>query len=195
MHYLIGVILPFKYDGDKLHEAVGEVLKPWDENDNENGHWDWWQLGGRWTGTWSEYDPEQDPANQEACWLCHGTGLRDDEPARRHRAEHPEYTCNGCANGPRPGIAVKWPTKWVKRPDLDVIPVTKLLVHMPDNWDPNHPSRLQPPYAIAAAPDLWRARETWDGNDFVVDPDWPNTLRTTLTQFHDCYIAAVDIHT
>ncbi len=70
MHFLIGVILPFHYEGKKLDEAIGEILKPWDERSedenitvemtedgetwrhNPNGQWDWWQLGGRWSTVW-----------------------------------------------------------------------------------------------------------------------------------------------
>lgn len=56
MHYFIGVIIPFKYEGGKLEEAIGEILAPWDERDggNPDGQWDWWTLGGRWNGVWSD---------------------------------------------------------------------------------------------------------------------------------------------
>lgn len=188
MHYLIGVILPFQYDGEKLNDAIAEILKPWDENDgdNENGRWDWWSLGGRWTGVWSDYDPAKDPANHEKCWLCHGTGLRNDATGRAHRVQNPDYTCNGCGydQGPTPGIKLKWPTDWVKKPGLDVVPIPKLLAA----------EDAQLPYAIAAAPDVWLERETWDGNDFVKCPDWPAIARAALEIRRDCFIAAVDIH-
>jgi hypothetical protein len=53
--------------------------------------------------------PEKDPANMETCWLCQGTGKRDDEVARQHRAVDPTYSCNGCDGK---GHSVKWPSKW-----------------------------------------------------------------------------------
>lgn len=99
MHYFIGVILPLRYDMPKLEEAIGEILKPWDENGpdgkyNPSGTWDWWQLGGRWTGVWADdYEPGKDPLNVD----------------------------------PHTGQAA-WPSQWRKRPDLDVISVAEFIV-------------------------------------------------------------------
>lgn len=185
MHYLIGVILPFQYDGDKLHEAISEILKPWDERDgdNEDGRWDWWQLGGRWTGIWSDYNPREDPANHEVCWLCEGTGLRNDRLGQAQRLRDPSYTCNGCEQELQPGTALKWPTRWVKRPDLDLIPVKQLRARTDDL-----------PYAIVAAPDRWLGRETWTGDTFITAPNWPAVAHAALDNYLDCWIAAVDIH-
>lgn len=190
MHHLIGVILPFQYAGDKLNEAITEILKPWDQNNETgDGEWDWWQLGGRWTGIWSDYDPRTDPANHEQCWLCHGTGLRNDHAGQQQRAKDPSYTCNRCGydQGPRPGIALKWATQWVKRPEADLIPVPQLLdlVAQDDG---------QLPYALVAAPDTWIARSTWIGSDFVDTPNWPAVAQHKLAGWRDCWIAAVDIH-
>jgi hypothetical protein len=71
---------------------------------NPNRRWDWWQVGGRWTGLLSPgYDPEKDPANIETCRLCDGTGRRADMVV--------ENGCNGCQGT---GRCVKWPTAWVK---------------------------------------------------------------------------------
>jgi hypothetical protein len=191
VHYLVGVILPFPYGGDKLDEALAEILKPWNEQDNENGHWDWWQLGGRWTGVWSDYEPEKDPDNFEECWLCGGTGLRTDRIGNQYRAEHPEYTCNGCdmegRQGPQPGVMVKHATAWAKRPELDVISVSTLL-----NLVDLGTARI--PYALAAAPDVWLERESWTDKGFVERKDWLALFRAELEKRRDCYIAAVDIH-
>jgi hypothetical protein len=199
MHYLIGVILPFKYDGEKLNDAIAEILKPWDENaelvettdddgdtyrHNPNGKWDWWQLGGRWTGVWSDYDPAKDPLNHQTCWLCQGTGLRNDETGRACRVEHPDYTCNGCGRETKSGFMLKHASQWVKRPDLDVISIPALLA-IKDR-------RL--PYAIAAAPDVWLEKETWTGEKWVECPDWTAVATSALENRRDCWIAAVDIH-
>ena len=32
---------------------------------NPDGQWDWWQIGGRWTGWISGYDPEKEPENAD----------------------------------------------------------------------------------------------------------------------------------
>ena len=81
---------------------------------NPNRKWDWWQIGGRWTGAYAHgYDPAKDPRNIEECNLCGGTGRRDDKIAKEHRLTDPSYTCNGCDGK---GVSVKWPTQWARVP-------------------------------------------------------------------------------
>lgn len=77
---------------------------------NPNSHWDWWVIGGRWNGWLAppEAQPEKDPDNWNECWLCQGSGFRNDELGKQARAENPEYTCNGC-NGT--GKQLAWPTE------------------------------------------------------------------------------------
>lgn len=54
-----------------------------------NPKWDWWGIGGRWTGFLDPtYDPTKDPRNIETCWLCKGTGTRTDMTVANG--------CNGC---------------------------------------------------------------------------------------------------
>jgi hypothetical protein len=73
------------------------------------GEWDWWVIGGRWTGALSGYDPGKDPNNIETCPLCEGTGKRTDALGEEMRRMAPDYTCNGCDGT---GKRVKWPTQW-----------------------------------------------------------------------------------
>lgn len=200
MHYLVGVILPLQYSGEKLHEAIGEILKPWDENNDEvsvdrtedgetwrhnpNGQWDFWSLGGRWSGVWSDYEPKKDPANHEPCWLCAGTGLRNDYLGQEARAQNPDYTCNGCSEGPRPGVALKWPTQWAPREDANVIPVADFIMR----------ESAQIPYTLCMAPDVWLSRDTWTGTDFIKHEDHDERVMELLIKYRDMFIAAVDIH-
>ncbi len=76
---------------------------------NPNAKWDWWQIGGRYSGRFLlGYDPEDDPMNQEPCLLCGATGTRKDRIAL---AQNPNGTeCNACHGT---GIDTKWPTRWV----------------------------------------------------------------------------------
>ena len=51
-----------------VQDAVTAALAPYDENDcdDNSGWWDWYQIGGRWTGTHVPgYDPNTDPENIE----------------------------------------------------------------------------------------------------------------------------------
>jgi hypothetical protein len=126
MHFLTIVVLPPGHTDD-IEESVTKMLAPFDENldiesyvedgetywRNPQSFWDWWSIGGRWSGHLSEsYDPQKDPRNWERCDLCDGTGeraasgLRDGEP-----------WCNACTGSledtGRKGWRVMWPTQWV----------------------------------------------------------------------------------
>ncbi len=76
---------------------------------NQESKWDWWQIGGRWSGALDGYNPNKDPDNLEVCHTCGGTGKRDDKLGRKQREKHVDYTCNRCDGT---GKRVKWPTEW-----------------------------------------------------------------------------------
>jgi hypothetical protein len=43
---------------------------------NPDSKWDWWVIGGRWTGYLGNENPEDNPKNWETCKICDGTGDR-----------------------------------------------------------------------------------------------------------------------
>lgn len=89
-----GIILLVKADSRKLAEKkIKEFMDQY-----ENQVWDWWTIGGRWTGTLDKYEPHKDRANYEKCDLCNGTGLRNDRIGQDARAKDPSYTCNACGH-------------------------------------------------------------------------------------------------
>lgn len=65
MHYLSYAVI--KNDPSQtLEEQISTILGPHEENydgDERIGVWDWYQIGGRWTGHFDSYDPTTDPAN------------------------------------------------------------------------------------------------------------------------------------
>lgn len=78
---------------------------------NPEGRWDWFSVGGRWTGLLDQdYEPGMDPRNFQPCDLCNQTGIRwwssDGEmmrPASAPKSKDDEVpsgmeerTCNGC---------------------------------------------------------------------------------------------------
>ena len=91
-YYGLAVLPPGTTD---LGKAIEELM----------GWWDWYQIGGRWTGVLDGYDPSADPANKETCYLCGGTGKRTDMEVANG--------CNGCRGT---GIMEKWPTDWATHP-------------------------------------------------------------------------------
>lgn len=166
-HYYALAIIPA--DGD-LDELIETTLAPFNKNreversvedgesywHNPDGVWDWWSIGGRWTGVLSDYEPRGDPRNLEVCKICGGTGKRDDALGRDHRLRNPVYTCNGCDGN---GRAVKWPTSWASY-DGDVVEALTLTARI---------SEIQPPRTIfvhgSERPLI--QQESWNGKTFV----------------------------
>lgn len=95
-------------------DANGEAVRAI-RRTNPRKKWDWIQIGGRFGGLlMTNHDPETDPANQETCKLCGGTGRRIDMVALAAFEENLDITkvCNGCAGK---GTCAKWPSHWVQR--------------------------------------------------------------------------------
>lgn len=119
-----------------VENQIEEILAPFDERINDDGFWDGYQIGGRWTGEHDGYDPYEDEQNVERCSICHGHGFRNDQAGQEHRKQYPSYTCNGCGecslatgewdHGKRgTGKRTKWPTDFAAHPG-DVMPVREV---------------------------------------------------------------------
>lgn len=115
MHYSNLVIVDTSAAQASLEAAVEQAMGPDEDN---GGFWDWYQIGGRWTGTFDGYDPGKDPDNLETCELCGGTGERTDRSV-----------ANGCNSCNGTGTVEKWPTRWKQHPG-DVIPIENLTEEM-----------------------------------------------------------------
>lgn len=114
-----------------VRQVAEEILEGYSDH-----LYDWYQVGGRWTGAHSmgKYDPEKDKRNQEKpCQHCKGTGQRGTYQMQGHRKDGfvlglspnslvERGLCNVC-NGS--GISVKWPTDWVGY-EGDVIEVKRI---------------------------------------------------------------------
>ena len=111
MHYCV---LVFLEDGKLAKDCVKEMVDGAMEPYGNGIEWDWFQIGGRWTGYFDGYDPEKDPKNKRKCQYCNGTGKRKDMKVANG--------CNGCGGT---GKETLWPSDWKFR-KKDVIPVKKL---------------------------------------------------------------------
>lgn len=100
-------------DRDAVLADVERLLAPYDEAGEwfaDGSRWDWWQIGGRFTGALDGYDPGEDPENLTACEVCEGTGTRPEWPVETS----PEWIveCNGCNGCHGQGQHLKWPSEW-----------------------------------------------------------------------------------
>jgi hypothetical protein len=164
VHFYALVVIPA--DGD-VDELVAQAMAPFDDSADSPDRllWDWYQIGGRYTGSLSGYDPWSDPSLLETCEYCGGSGLRDDDVGRAARAADPAYTCNGCRGSGERWI---WSTGW-PRHDGDVVDAVDVIVRLPELLPDE---RL--PYAIivhgSETPILC---ERWNGEEMeqVLDAD------------------------
>lgn len=188
MHFLHYIILP--RGTVDFERVIAQLMKP-----HEGDEWDWYQVGGRWTGELSGYKPEQDPANVEECEQCGGTGFRSDLLGLSQRAEDPTYTCNGCgtwnaetklwAHGEHgPGRRLKWATQWAGHTG-DILPVALL-----------DPSTIDAhiPYSFQTPDGTWIRKETWNGETFTQDPEFKAKFLEALNTYTQSSIAVIDIH-
>ncbi len=141
-------------DGD-CHACGGK--KQTETVRNPEGRWDWYQIGGRWTGHFDGYDPAKDPDNMETCEICNGRGSLLDRSGKL-------VACNGCsvkAAGDGKGRALKWPTQWGFRMG-DTILTSELADRKLEEIST---------YAVLAPDGKWTEKKTWDGEDFVENPE------------------------
>jgi hypothetical protein len=198
-HAFCLVAIPASVLAGDTESFVARLMQPFDENlehDCPRGEandweaecatcdrswWDWWQIGGRWTGVFDDYEPRLDPDNVETCSLCRGTGMRDDPGAVAHRLENPDYTCNGC-NGV--GVDVKWPTDWKPHPG-DRQPYETVVSAYREG--------KCLPFRFLIAEQVV-AREEWDGRAFIETPDFNELTLRAVTAARGCDFVVVDYH-
>jgi len=47
----------------EVEEQIQQALSPFDQNSSSDGFWDWWSIGGRFSGEHTDYDPYNDERN------------------------------------------------------------------------------------------------------------------------------------
>lgn len=133
-HALLLVAIPesvIRQGRNAIEDAVDFQMAPYGENEwfADGSRWDWWVIGGRWTGCLDGYDPRDDPRNIETCDLCNGTGTRRDAVVLASPGGVREGHCNGCSSS-RGGLGqrLKWPTCWAPHDDWcarDAVPADR----------------------------------------------------------------------
>jgi hypothetical protein len=191
-HFAVLVLSDQKLDRRNAEPVVTELLEPYSENGEwfaEGSRWDWWQIGGRWTGALTAgYDPELDPANIETCFLCGGSGER---PGGRQQFGDAWYeSCKGCNGCEGTGKRVKWPTDWREHPG-DVAPVSEVGLDFL-------------PFAVVTPGGKWRERgrmgffgvtiKDENGQDEKPEDLWEGAYRSLLAQHPEATAVVVDCH-
>ena len=190
------ILLPY----DEQNEVMQETEEWTDDNGrkhketywrNPNGFYDWYQIGGRFTGSHDNYDPYKDRRNWQTCRLCEGTGYRNDEMGKETREKDPSYTCNACGHydhdkkqwthGDTPqGMEIVWPTHFAEHKG-DIIPVNQATDDLTC-------------YTLIIGKDIFHIKE-WDGNTFATT-GFDGKVKQKLGQLRitDGYLVTVDYH-
>jgi hypothetical protein len=200
MHFFTLIVLPPCYEGS-ISGAVDTLMAPYGEEleveqytedgetywHNPNGFWDWYQIGGRWTGHLDGYNPETDPRNTERCITCNGTGTRPDGLSRFGQAWVDEMNgCNGCLGK---GTHTTWPTDWAKHPG----DIARL-------GDVRERLKESPPYHIVGCEVLAHSevrnpdwdRDSGDYSNYMLSTS--QVLDTLEGLSDDCTVVVVDCH-
>ncbi len=169
---------------ENIEVKIAEIMEPHREDFDREGYqgfWDWYSIGGRWNGAHEDgYNPYDDPANLEACWLCNGTGKRDDALGQQARLQDPSYTCNGCQGT---GMKPKFETKFKPHPK-DIIPVSQIS------------EKLCCFSFIAPELETILHKKNWNANCEWVDTGFDGKVKALLTKAHitEGYLVTVDYH-
>jgi len=158
--------------------------------ENPQGRWDWWTVGGRWTGLLSaDYEPASDLRNYHPCDYCGQTGVRwwrEDYDGMLRSAGHPDSkedleapydliskVCNGCKGT---GVA----RAFMNAPfDGDILPVSE--IDCSDNLGRSLAALIDP-------------QGNWHSSDHYDSEKWQKLLVDFLEQNQDCIAVLVDCH-
>lgn len=94
---------------DEVEAAVQFQMEPYDERGKwfrDGSRWDWYKIGGRFTGLLSNYEPREDPQNWSTCTICAGSGVR---PGGIEQFGPEWFTgCHGCNGCNGTGKSLNW---------------------------------------------------------------------------------------
>ena len=107
-----------RMDG-RAFNAVAPLVNAYAEDDEwgaDGTRYDWYQVGGRFTGLIDGYEPWKDEANYSTCKYCEGTGtttqaVADQFPAYQEKVGQPCIQCSVGFDGdqkPFPGRSLNW---------------------------------------------------------------------------------------
>lgn len=156
---------------------------------NPKSKWDWWTIGGRWTGSLGTYRPEMDKANYVKCYMCNGTGSRPDGDysksntwARKGNDLYPVKPnargCNVCYGS---GMNLKWSSEF-KNVD-NVMVVSQINPHFT-------------PYSLITPDGEWheKGHMGWFGISSNEDDNWPERYKMLIARYQANTAVLCDLH-
>lgn len=185
---------------DNLEEEVTRLLAPYDEEGEwgaDGSRWDWWQIGGRFTGTLDGYEYWKDQRNYEHCRWCEGTGttpqsVADQYPVYQDNVGKPCRQCNrDPEETPFPGSILKFGLEPHRG---DILPVSEI------DFD-----RMRfVPSSIVTPDGEWHERARYgmfavqlpneQGEEPKDEEVWAREFSQLVNQHRNCLAVLVDCH-
>lgn len=199
-HFAAVVLVP--KDVLVLEERVAVLLEPYKEEEEwgEDGtRWDWWQIGGRFTGTLSGYEWWKDEENYSKCKFCGGTGfttqaVADIYPAYADGVGEACIQCNKELDGEAPPFPGKSANFQLMPHAGDVMPVSSI------DFD-----RMRfVPSALVTPDGEWHEQVRYgmfaaelpneEGEEPKNQGQWAREFSGILAEHRDCLAVVVDCH-
>lgn len=200
-------VLVLVQDRTNIELEISRLLAPYDENGEwgaDGTRWDWYEIGGRFTGLLDGYDPGMDPRNYEPCGYCKD-GITDQAtadkfPAYEHNVGKPCRQCNLRPDGSphvRPeGVPLGYRRTWFNAPHLagDILPLSQVDVGKME-WVPS---------SLVTPDGEWheRTRFGWwgselpdeEGNEPKTKEEWRPEFEALIAKYPDAIAVVVDCH-
>lgn len=181
--------------GDASGQGVAKVI----DRTNPNAQWDWWVVGGRWTGLWKEgFNPDLDPNNYEPCTYCRCTGSRGGSEGMLLTEEKFKRECPYVVKEGATGCNVCLGTGYARKFSAHYNPVDEDTLPCP------MVPRDKGTFAILTPDGEWHARGKmgWWGVVFpneteteeITQEKWDAYFAAILDKHPECYATLVDCH-
>lgn len=190
-HFAVLVLVDRPINRAEAEAAVEPLLAPYNENGEwfrEGSRWDWWVIGGRFSGLLDNYDPDTDPANIQTCEFCEGTGTTTVGVALRYPV-YKEWVGQTCIQCQGTGKVPVWPTQRIDY-EHDVLPVARL-----------DPATMELPLAVVTSDGKWHEEATmgWFGMTRPDEPEmgddqWRRVISGLFAEHPNATAVVVDCH-
>lgn len=192
MHHHLEIIMPTTQD---IEAAIAKILAPFDENSEDRGEchtfWDWYVIGGRWTGTKEscKYDAEKVEQFYEKLRELKITvsSVQCGKPALKPESQIPMVDNLWNEFFPtEDGTVVPCPrfahaTNQYDSDDLWACDICRV-DEIPDNLIASHVIITRPTDDGSVKAEFMLVEDVWNGLNFM-KVDWDGNVKTALAQY------------